>query len=220
MHSMVNGMIVTAIKPQQKGNNRLSLFIDGKFTLGVSSAVLQKAGIHTGQSISQSEIENLRIAEQGQLAMNRALQFLSHRPRSEYEVKTRLKRYGYEDDVITTTLDRLRISGYVDDAAFTIFWKENRSNFSSRSTQLLLQELKQKGIDSETATEIILSIDDEAEAYKAGRSKASSLKKVDKYEFRRKLGAFLHRRGFDYDVISPVINRLWNEQTSEDKKWS
>lgn len=216
---MVNGMTVTAIKPQQKGNNRLSLFIDGKFTLGVSSAVLQKAGIHTGQSISQSEIENLRKAEQGQLAMNRALQYLSYRPRSEYEVKNRLQRYGYEDDIIATTLDRLRNSGYVDDVAFTTFWKENRSSFSSRSTRLIVQELKQKGIDSETIAETIADINDEAEAYRAGQKKAHSLSTVEKYEFRRKLGAFLRRRGFDYEVISPVVNRLWNEQNSEDKKW-
>jgi len=216
---MVNDMIITAIKPQRRGNKRASLFIDGKFALGVSSTVLQEAGIHAGLSVSQSEVDNLKKAEQGQHAMNRALQYLSYRPRSEYEVKNRLQRYGYEDDIIATTLDRLRNSGYVDDVAFTTFWKENRSSFSSRSTRLIAQELKQKGIDSETIAETIEDINDEAEAYRAGQKKAHSLSTMEKYEFRRKLGAFLRRRGFDYEVISPVVNRLWNEQNSEDKKW-
>jgi len=214
---MVNDMIITAIKPQRRGNKRASLFIDGKFALGVSSTVLQEAGIHAGLSVSQSEVDNLKKAEQGQHAMNRALQYLSYRPRSEYEVKTRLQRYGYEDDIIATTLDRLRNSGYVDDVAFTTFWKENRSSFSSRSARLIVQELKQKGIDSETIWESIADINDEAEAYRAGQKKAHSLGTVEKYEFRRKLGAFLRRWGFDYEVISSVVNRLWNEQNSEGK---
>ena len=213
---MVKDITVTAITPQRKGNNRLSIFVDGKFTIGVSTDVLQKTGIHTGKSVSRSEIENLKKAEQRQNAMNRALQYLSYRPRSEYEVKTRLKRYGYEDDMVTATLERLRSLGYVDDTAFTMFWIENRSSFSPRSTRLISQELKQKGIDTGTITEIISSIDDETEAYKAGQSKSSSLTTVDKNQFRKKLGASLRRRGFDYDVISRVVSRLWNEQTSED----
>lgn len=195
----------------------MSLFIDGKFALGVSSTVLQETGFRTGLKVSQSEVDNLRKAEKNQHAMNRALQYLSYRPRSEHEVKTRLQRYGYEDDVIGITIERLRNSGYVNDAEFTTFWKENRSSFNSRSTRLVAQELRQKGIDSEIIAETVADINDETEAYKAGLKKAASLSTVDRYKFQRSLVAFLRRRGFDYEVISPVINRLWNEQTSEDK---
>lgn len=212
-------MTVTAIKSQRQGEKRLSIFLDGKFALGVSASVLQDSGVHTGQSISQTQIENLKKAEQVHRAMDRALQYLSYRPRSEFEVKVRLKRYGYEDEAITTVLNRLQKLAYIDDVAFANFWKENRSSFSSRSTRLMAQELKQKGIDSETITETITGINDEDEAYRAGLKKANSLSTVDKYEFRKKVSAFLRRRGFDYEVIAPIVDRLWEEQTSEDRKW-
>lgn len=209
-------MTVTAIKPQQKGRNRISLFLNGKFAFGMSASVLNEAGIRTGQSLSQSEVENLKKAEEHQRAMDRALQFISYRQRSEFEVSNRLKRYGYGDEMIKATLERLRNAGYVSDVSFARFWRENRLSFSSRSSRLMAQELTQKGIDSEIISTIVEGIDDESEAYRAGAKKAHTLNTADYHVFRRKMGAFLRRRGFDYDIIVPVVDKLWKEKTSED----
>ena len=146
-----------------------------------------------------------------QRAVDRALRYLSCRPRSESEVKGRLERYGYEDDIIARTLDRLRGSGLIDDASFAAFWKENRAGFSPRSSRLVTQELRQKGVSSEIIAEVVETLDNESEAYRAGYKKAHSLERADYYGFRRKLGAFLQRRGFDYEVIGVVVERLWRE---------
>ena len=214
---MAETQAITAIKPQKKRGNRVSLFLDGKFTMGLSVSVLEESGIRTGHYISQAQVDDLKRSDQGQRAKDRALKYLSYRPRSESEVKDRLKRYGYEDEIIDTTLDQLRKLGYVDDASFAQFWKENRSNFSSRGTRLLVQELRQKGIDPQIIDATITDIDNETEAYRAGYKKSRTLNTSDRYEFRKKLGAFLRRRGFDYDVISPVVEKLWNEKLSEDR---
>jgi len=147
-----------------------------------------------------------------QRAIDRALRYLSCRPRSESEVMARLARYGYEDDVIARTLDRLRGSGLIGDASFAAFWKENRASFSPRSSRLVAQELRQRGVSSEIIAEAVATLDNEAEAYRAGNKKAHSMETADYYGFRRKLGAFLHRRGFDYEVIRLVVDRLWREQ--------
>ena len=218
--AMSKATTVTAIKPQKKGKNRVNLFLDGKFTLGLSASVLDEAGIHAGQNLSRSEVENLKRADLTQRAMDQALRYLGYRPRSESEVRARLARYGYEDDVIARTLNRLRTSGLISDTSFATFWKESRVNFSPRSNRLLTQELRQKGVSSEIIAATTEGIDNETEAYRAGYKKAHSLDKVDYYEFRRKLGAFLHRRGFDYEVIKSVVDKLWQERelTSEKVK--
>jgi regulatory protein len=72
--------------------------------------------------------------------------------------------------------------------------------------------LHQKGVSSEIIAEAVETMDNEAAAYRAGYKKAHSLDRADYYEFRRKLGAFLLRRGFDYEVIRLVVERLWREQ--------
>ncbi|MGB2854192.1 MAG: RecX family transcriptional regulator, partial [Dehalococcoidia bacterium] len=55
-------------------------------------------------------------------------------------------------------------------------------------------------------------VDDEESAYRAARRKGHNLGK-DYETFRQKLGAFLGRRGFSYDVINRTIERLWQESS-------
>jgi SOS response regulatory protein OraA/RecX len=37
------------------------------------------------------------------------------------------------------------------------------------------------------------------------------LQELEWLDFRKKLGAFLARRGFSYATIEPIIKRLWDE---------
>ncbi|MFO8101261.1 MAG: RecX family transcriptional regulator [Dehalococcoidia bacterium] len=208
-------MIVTDIKPQKKGKRSLNLFLDGEFAVALSPKAFEEFGIHIGQELSQTEFEKLKNFEQAQQALERARRYLAARPRSEMEVRMRLQRYGYGEEIISLTIDRLRESGLVDDAAFADFWKQNRREFNPRSTRMMARELKQKGVSQEMATVAVEGIDDEDEAYRAGYRKAHSLSAANYSEFRRKLGAFLYRRGFDYGVINSTVERLWKEKLCE-----
>ena len=162
-------------------------------------------------------METIKKDDLTQRAMDRALRYLGYRPRSESEVRNRLKRYGYEADIVAVIIYRLRNSGLIDDTAFAMSWRENRANFKPRSSRLMAKELVQKGISSDIITEVTEDIDDETEAYRAGCRKAKSFDKLDYPEFRKKLGAFLHRRGFDYEITKSTVDKLWQEKIREDE---
>ena len=53
-------------------------------------------------------------------------------------------------------------------------------------------------------------------AYQAASDKARRLRGLDKRNFRTKLGAYLARRGFNYDTIGQVIERLIDETEQGD----
>lgn len=171
-----------------------------------------RAGNGAGQNSSRSEAKDQRGAEI-QRALDRAQRILKYRPRSEGEITTRLRCQGFANEVIEMTLENLRSAGLVDDASFATFWKENRQSFRPRSKRLLAKELQQKGIDAELIAGVTEEISDEHEAYRAGQKKSRSLSGADYYGFRRKLGAFLNRRGFDYEVINSVVEKVWKENT-------
>lgn len=179
---------------------------------------MTKTGIHISRNLSQAKVANPKQADLSRQAMDRAMRYLGYRPRSNSEVEARLKRYGYDDAIIETTAQRLRDCGLLDDVAFAAFWKESRSNSSTRSGRLLAQELRQKGISTDIIAKTIEDMDDDAEAYWAGNKKAHSLNKVDYLEFRKKLSGFLRRRGFGYETIQSAISQLWEEKLSEDTK--
>ena len=78
-------------------------------------------------------------------------------------------------------------------------------------------ELRQKGVDAETADQAIADAggDEHALALAAGEKRAAGLEGVDYAEFGRKVGGFLSRRGFAPDVVWEVVRELWAARSGE-----
>ncbi|GIV97987.1 MAG: regulatory protein RecX [Herpetosiphonaceae bacterium] len=170
---MASGTI-TALQVQERDKERVNVFIDGAFAIGVSLRTVQAAGLYKGKRIDEAEFAALQELEQADKAYEAALRFLEARPRSEREVRARLQRRGFPDDHIEAALERLRSLGLVDDSAFARFWVENRQAHRPRGVQALRQELRQKGVDDELIAETLetwSNIDDEqARALSLGRA--------------------------------------------------
>ena len=106
-------------------------------------------------------------------------------------------------------ISRLRELGLVDDTAFARTWVESRSRLSPRSRRLLRRELQAKGIDGEAAREALGPLDDEDAALRAGERRAAAMRELPYPEFRRRLGEFLRRRGFDAATVRRTGERVW-----------
>lgn len=77
-------------------------------------------------------------------------------------------------------------------------------------------ELRQHGLDDEAIDQAIENIDEEQLAYQAAVKQVRKLDTKDWQTFRQKLSNFLLRRGFNFDVINPVVHKVWEEkQTSQ-----
>ena len=146
-----------------------------------------------------------------QACLDAASRYLSHRPRSEFEIRTRLRQRGFDDVSVERVILKLKEQGSIDDIAFARFWKENRESFSPRSRRMLQQELRQKGISPQIVAEVVEEVDDWSSAYEAVRRKAGKLTSSDPDSSRRKFSAFLRRRGFDYEVTRHTLNQLYQE---------
>src|SRR5205085_5625431 len=148
-----------------------------------------------------------------QLALDAAVRFLAQRPRSEYEVRQRLRRAGVDDAVIGAVLAQLRQHRLVDDQAFAEYWVEQRQTFRPRGARLLRAELGRLGVSRSGADDATALLEGSAEdnAYRAARKRAMQLRGLDEPIFTSRLGQWLARRGFDWDTIAPVVDRLWAE---------
>jgi len=205
---------VTAIETQKTKKGRVNLFLDGAFAFSLSIPVASMAGLREGQELTSKEVEELKNDDLLHRSLNSALRFLGPRPRSETEVRNRLRRQGFEAHTIQQVIAKLKEQKLIDDADFARFWRENRENFRPRSRRFIEFELRQKGVDAETATEVTEGLDDELNAYRAAQRKTATLAGLDYHNFRNRLSAFLKQRGFSYEVINRIINRVWQEQTN------
>jgi len=203
--------VITRLVASKGRPKKIKVYLDGKYAFSLEAAVALEARLRIDQERSQSKVENLEHENQLKKALVAANRLLSFRPRSERELKLKLTQKGFDAAIVAESLQRLKEHGLVDDAAFARYWAENRTTFSPRSQRLVQLELRQKGVKAEVAQEMSGEVDDEAAAYAAGSKRASRLEASDYEQFRRRLGEYLRRRGFGYDVINRSVKRLWQE---------
>ena len=202
---------ITALRIGRGQGKRVNVFLDGNFAFSLEAEVVVKEGLRVGQELSTAEIEALARANLFHRCLNAAVHYLSYRPRSEFEIRERLCRHGFDGDSVEAVLARLKEQGLVDDMAFAQFWKDNRQSFSPRSQWLTKLELKRKGVASDIIDQVVAKVDNDDSAYRAGLSKAPSLPLSDYQGFRRRLGGYLKRRGFGYGTIEHTVEQIWQE---------
>lgn len=201
---------ITAIEPQKKNPGRVNIYLDDQFAFGLARIVA--AWLSVGQALSEEKIQALQAEDAKELALQRAMHFLSYRPRSEEEVRKNLRRHEVPETVIEETVARLQRNGLLGDAAFAQAWVENRSAFRPRGKRALKMELRQKGLADDIIQDTLdETVDENTLALDAARKYIRKVSGLDWQEFRRKLGGFLTRRGFGYDVIAPVMRQVWEE---------
>jgi regulatory protein len=212
-------MKITALEPQANNAERINLFVDGRFLLGVNATVVLQMGLEQEQELSPAQLEQLRSEEALQQAVERAYNYLSYRQRSREEVRRYLRRKQTAPEIIDAALERLDRLELVNDHEFASFWAENREQYSPRGARAIKNELRMKGVNREVVDELISDEKDEEFALRAGRKKALSLlhnPSMDYITFRTRLGSFLQRRGFNYEVVARTVKALWKELKLED----
>jgi len=203
---------ITALRAGKGGGKRVKVFLDDRFAFSLEAEVAVKEGLKMEQELSQGEIEALAKSDNRHRCLNAATRYLSYRPRSQSELKQRLIKRGFDNDSIEAVLSKLKEQGLVDDMSFAQFWRDNRQSFSPRSRWLTKLELRQKGVSSDIIDKMTDTIDDADSAYRAALNKAGRLSLSDEHNFRRRLGQYLKRRGFSYEVINGTVKRVWQEQ--------
>jgi regulatory protein len=203
--------VVTAVEPQQRrAGKRSNVYVDGRYAFSLPTDLA--AALRVGEPITALRTADLLWKDQVARAYEHALTFLGARPRSEREIRDRLNKHGYPEEVVALVVEKLRGLDLVNDAQFAGYWVEQRQLHRPRGARLLRQELRRKGVPAEVVSEALEAAPDDAEdAYRAAARKAQSLRALDERTFRQRLGAFLQRRGFGYEVTATVTRRLWSE---------
>jgi len=177
--------------------------------------------LQLGQELLPDQLELLRREEAEQRAVDRALNYLSFRPRSREEVRRYLRRKETPPEIIDAALARLDRLDFVNDHSFAEFWIGTREQFSPRGARALKNELRMKGVDREVVNELVDDEQDGERALRAGRKKAKLLVNIpdmDYATFRNRLGSFLQRRGFGYEVTTRTVRALWKELGSAEEE--
>ena len=200
---------VTRITPLRKQPGHYAIAIDDRAAFTITEEALVRFDIQLGDQLSAARVAEMIAADETARATESALVFLAYRPRSEREVRDRLRRAGYSAESIEAVIGRLHDWRYLDDADFARRWVESRATHRPRGRRLLQQELRQKGIDAETVREVIADadLDEVAAAVELARRRLAATAGDDSGAVRRRVTAYLVRRGYSFDVIRMALER-------------
>ncbi len=207
---------ITALKAQKRNRRRVNVYIDDSFAFGL--AAIEAMRLQIGQYLDDGEIARLKERDQIEVANERALNFLSYRPRSVAEVRRRLTEKDFDEAAIDQVIARLSRAGLLDDEAFARYWIDNRNTHKPRGRRALRYELRQKGVPESVISDSLYDYNEADAAYRAGATRAEKLVRSRSYDtntLRSKLLAYLNRRGFSYDIARETVDRLLAEVAEE-----
>ncbi len=205
-------MRITKIEGQKNNPSRKNIYVDGEFAVGISAETLLRFGLRTGDEIDESRLKALQAAEELQSAKQAALWLLARRPRSEREIRDKLREKEFGDEEIRQAIASLRSSGILDDEAFARTFIRDQLTIRPKGPIALKQKLLLLGIKKEiidaALEDAFRESSQEEIALEAARKFLRRTAHGDLRSTRQKLSAFLSRRGFSWEVIAGVMSKV------------
>jgi len=149
-------------------------------------------------------------------ALKYAYWLIGRRNHSEKEMRQKLGR-NYNSGVVEPVIEKLKLQKVINDDLFAKEWAEYRLK-QNKSKNFVMSELSRKGISRKTAQDIFseMNIDESANAYNSVERKIRQYAKLEPFKKKNKILRFLASKGFDFDVIEQVTQKLMESDKSEE----
>ncbi|HET9721849.1 MAG TPA: regulatory protein RecX [Candidatus Saccharimonadales bacterium] len=197
-------MKITSIKQQVKNLDRVSIFVDGKYSFSLSLDELITHKLKNDQELDATEVKKFKkISADGKLRA-RALEWLLNRPHSEREFRDYLYRKKVDKDQIESLVNEFTQKGYLDNAKFAGWFTELQAR-RGKSDRAIRSELFKKGIARDSVDQALAQEGgSELERLKAMASKKSKLSRYKSDP--QKLMQYLVSQGFNWQDVKQAVN--------------
>lgn len=199
-------MTISRIEPLDKQKSKV--FLDGDFAFVLYRGELYRYQLAEGCELKESLYEELLWQVVGRRAREKALSLLQLQGRSEYELRTKLKRAFYPEIVIDQTVSFLTEYGFLNDENYVRNYLEVHGGRKSRAE--LERDLLKKGLSKSLIRSVCQEQDiqtDSRDVIAALLKKRGCTKETPPKE-RQKTIAYLLRRGFSWSEIREAADFL------------
>jgi regulatory protein len=203
---------ITAIEhdPRRPGNVRLEL--DGARFGVVPAALIAAEGLSPGQTIAPDVHERLSAAADIEAAFRTGLRMLELRSFARADLGRRLQRKGHPRPAVEVALERLLTLGLLNDEAYARSYVQTRAP-RGRGPSRLIRDLLAMGvqrslIDRAVAAEWPEGSDRTSMPQLLVSKRAAQLGTLPRQTKRRRLLAYLARRGFSGREVGAMVESV------------
>ncbi|TRZ49589.1 MAG: regulatory protein RecX [Dehalococcoidia bacterium] len=146
-------------------------------------------------------------------ARSYAYRLLNYRPRSEQEIRYKLKEKGFAEEAIDSLVLELKNRFFIDDYDFAKLWARSRLQSSGQGFSNIRRELVIKGIAEDIIENVMTMLEDDFDEYDMAKglikTRFRPVPGINKGREQHRLYAYLKRRGFSNNIIYKVINETY-----------
>ena len=201
-------MIVTDITDMDKKRKRIS--IDGEYAFALYNQEVNRYRLEVGEEIEASVYGEIHGELIPKRVKARTLYILKSSQKTEKQVRDKLLEGGYTERYAEIGIEYAKRFGYIDDLRYAQYFVENSCR--GRSRRDIEQRLYRRGIDRDVISSVLDELrpdteDDTDAVWAALRRKSVTPDNIGELDFdaRRKLYAYLMRKGFSSDCITRVL---------------
>ena len=209
--------VITSVEPDARGAGALRVNVNGRAYCTIPAAMGPELALRPGLTLDEVLRVRLGQAADAQAAFRFVLAALGRRGFARKDLERRLVHRGHPREAARAALDRAAAAGLLDDRQFALSYAQVKSA-RGRGPARLLRDLFAMGVDRAVAEEAIAAAwageDKEAEASLAlARKRAGQLGDIPRPAKRRRLLAYLARRGFTGRDVRATVNRVHAVET-------
>ena len=205
--------VITKIERQKNLDTRVSVFVDNAYAFSIADELILQYDVRVNKNVNELPLEEMMREDEYRRCFTAAMRHLSHADKSEREMRDFLRRKAFGEATVERVLARLKELSYVDDAQLARLYAERADSLGK---QAIRAKLRQKGVADEHIRAVLEDISDESQlgaAWELAQKQKERIKDEDVRKRKQKLAGFLARRGFDWETVKTVINRLWEDET-------
>ena len=211
--------VVTALVPDARLTGAVRIELDGQPFATVSSEAVAGAGLVVGGVLDEATRERLSAAADVEAAYRTALRALERRGFARADLGRRLQRKGHPRDAVASALERGVGLGLLDDAAFAANYIETRAP-RGRGPARLTRDLMAMGVERRLIERALAAhasdeVEPTAVPLALATRRAAQLGDLSRPVKRRRLLAFLARRGFSGSEVNEIVRRLVDAAATE-----
>lgn len=141
---------------------------------------------------------------------NYALRLITHKDRTEKELRTKLNEKGYDENTIEDEIAFLKDYGYIDDKRYAKNFTADAINLKKWGKVRIRTELLRRGVDAEITDNSIADAFPEDCSDKVLEQLESRFKNSDlsNLKERTRIFNYFFRRGYTAEEIKGAMNRV------------
>ena len=204
--------IITKIEQQKKNEDRVNIYVNDEFFTAIFKELVFTFNLKKGDEIDEKYLKSILSDEMYLKAKNKALNILSKADQAEKKIREKLST-DFEEDTINRVIEFLKKNNFINDNLLAQKIVNTNLNLNKCGKNRIKQNLYNKGLDESAINEAMSDIDSDAEfdhAMYLAKKRYERVKNEDKRKVYQKLSQHLAYKGFNYDIIKRVLNKLLN----------